>query len=276
MCTKCLLQVSKIYKFRQMAFESNFLLRQQLKSIIQEPSEPKIDLNASIRKTVTSYKLKQKSKVDSVLIESHSLDSLDQAEMEHIEDDGNMEYVTVIVSNNQSENSEFVESIEIVNSEHDAADDFSRGDEESNDGSARSMKMSMVTTRNRAKNLSTKDGKNRSLECDVCGKILSNLSSFKYHMQLHSDHTPYLCSDCGQGFKTRNAYDGHRVTHLDDNPNKCEICGKTYRQAASLRCHMLKHTGEKVTSTDVTLLAFNKQQSISFNSRSCVEFVARG
>lgn len=90
------------------------------------------------------------------------------------------------------------------------------------------------------------DEKEKSFECDVCGKMLSNLSSHKYHMQLHSNETPFLCANCGKGFKTRNAYDGHLVTHLTKNPNTCNICGNSYRQSASLRSHMLTHTGEKV------------------------------
>lgn len=80
--------------------------------------------------------------------------------------------------------------------------------------------------------------------CQVCSKVLSNYSSFKYHMQLHSDKKPFLCADCGESFKTRNAYDGHIITHNEDAMHKCHICQKTYRQAASLRCHMLSHTGE--------------------------------
>lgn len=104
--------------------------------------------------------------------------------------------------------------------------------------------------------------------CQVCSKVLSNYSSFKYHMQLHSDKKvsvvqplqhkivlfvtsnaisllqPFLCADCGESFKTRNAYDGHIITHNEDAMHKCTICDKSYRQAASLRCHMLSHTGE--------------------------------
>ncbi|XP_037934566.1 zinc finger protein 436-like [Teleopsis dalmanni] len=82
-------------------------------------------------------------------------------------------------------------------------------------------------------------------KCKICKKQLSNANSFKYHMQLHSDQTPYLCSMCGAGFKTRNAYDGHLITHNPNNPNTCKICGKAYRQSSSLRTHMMSHTGEK-------------------------------
>ncbi|XP_067637291.1 uncharacterized protein [Eurosta solidaginis] len=92
---------------------------------------------------------------------------------------------------------------------------------------------------------------NPDLQCKVCGKQLSNQHSFKYHMQLHSDATPYLCSLCGEGFKTRNAYEGHIVIHDPNNPNTCEICGKSYRQSSSLRTHMLSHTGERPFQCDI-------------------------
>lgn len=88
-------------------------------------------------------------------------------------------------------------------------------------------------------------------DCEQCGKVLRNYSSYKYHMQLHSDKTPFLCSDCGEGFKTRNAYEGHIMTHKEFNPNTCTICHKSYRQAASLRTHMLSHTGVKPFTCNV-------------------------
>ncbi|XP_017467909.1 PREDICTED: zinc finger protein 391-like [Rhagoletis zephyria] len=92
---------------------------------------------------------------------------------------------------------------------------------------------------------------NPDLQCKVCGKQLSNQNSFKYHMQLHSDATPYLCSLCGEGFKTRNAYEGHIVIHDPNNPNTCDLCGKSYRQSSSLRTHMLSHTGERPFQCDI-------------------------
>lgn len=109
----------------------------------------------------------------------------------------------------------------------------------------------------------------KSFKCEICGKILSNQSSHKYHMQLHSAATPFLCSECGKGFKTRNAYDGHKITHLSSNPNTCEICGNSYRQAASLRNHMLVHTGVKVICVDRGIHAvikyFNRMHAFLFH-----------
>lgn len=155
---------------------------------------------------------------------------------EHDDPDNEVEYLTVILANDESAESGD-ETVELV---EDMTEDGSVRDEEYV-MSDEIPKMSLKRHRNRRQ---IKDGK--SLTCPECGKTLSNFSSYKYHMQLHSDETPFLCSDCGEGFKTRNAYDGHLITHMENNPNQCNVCGKTYRQAASLRSHMLTHTGEKV------------------------------
>lgn len=88
-------------------------------------------------------------------------------------------------------------------------------------------------------------------QCGECKKMLSNFNSYKYHMQLHSDHTPFVCKTCGVGFKTRNAYEGHAITHAEVNPHTCKTCGKSYRQAASLRSHMLSHSGVKPFTCEI-------------------------
>lgn len=76
-------------------------------------------------------------------------------------------------------------------------------------------------------------------ECKVCGKVLGKLSSFKYHMDLHSEIAKYECTECHEKFKTKNAFTGHMATHrgLFD----CDMCHKSYRQAASLKNHKMSH-----------------------------------
>uniref|UniRef100_A0A336KKG1 CSON012698 protein n=1 Tax=Culicoides sonorensis TaxID=179676 RepID=A0A336KKG1_CULSO len=76
-------------------------------------------------------------------------------------------------------------------------------------------------------------------QCQICRKILSKLSSYNYHMDLHSDVEKYQCDQCDARFKTKNAYTGHLATH--SGMYKCENCDKSYRQLASLKTHMLSH-----------------------------------
>lgn len=88
-----------------------------------------------------------------------------------------------------------------------------------------------------------------SYKCEVCGKVLKRLFSYKYHMQTHSDTNSFKCGHCNESFKTRNAYEGHVAIH--EEKHTCEICQKKYRQAASLRSHMLTHTGVKPWKCDI-------------------------
>lgn len=221
-----------------MAFKSNVLLRQKVSKTHSN------EQSSAAQKQIHSI-----DNSEDVLIEE--VDADDANEMIELvekndidEDDNNVEYITVVYENDESiEGSE--SKIEMLDdsSEMDAIheNDYIVAEEPSLDAIPK-----ISLNRQRRRKRSQNDG-SRSLTCPECGKILSNASSFKYHMQLHSDETPYLCSDCGQGFKTRNAYDGHLVTHMESNPNKCDICGKSYRQAASLRSHMITvHDGEKV------------------------------
>lgn len=80
-------------------------------------------------------------------------------------------------------------------------------------------------------------------KCEICGKILRKMNSYKYHKQLHSEETKFHCNICGQQFKTKNTYEGHKMLH--EQRHKCKICDKVYRQASSLRSHQLNHSGEK-------------------------------
>lgn len=226
-----------------MAFKSNVLLRQKV-----------LKSHQSTKQTSPQKKFHPINKARNVLVEEAEVlaanDDNDTVELvekiEVDEADNNIEYVTVIFENDESmeENDPKIEVLEDsseLEAIHENETEYIVTDEPTLDPIP---KISLKRTRRRRR---SKSESNRSLTCSECGKVLSNASSFKYHMQLHSDATPFLCADCGEGFKTRNAYDGHLVTHLKSNPNKCTVCGKTYRQAASLRSHMLIHTGEKVT-----------------------------
>lgn len=225
-----------------MAFKSNILLRQKVLKFQSNTKQP-----SPARKQIHAI-----NKSRNVLVQEAEMiaanDNTDTVELvEKNEIDDSIEYVTVIFENDESmdgihENESNIEMLE-DSSEMEAIreNQYIVADELTHDDAIPKMSLKRPRRRKRSNNDS-----NRSLICPECGKILSNASSYKYHMQLHSDATPFLCSDCGEGFKTRNAYDGHLVTHLKSNPNQCEICGKSYRQAASLRSHMLIHSGQKV------------------------------
>lgn len=237
-CPECLLQSCKIYKFREMAFQSNVLLRQKVFKKIQSNKQP-----SPVQKQIHSINKSQRILIEETeVLATNDDNEIIEYSNEINEADNDVEYVTVILENDESiEGSE--SKIEMLDepSEMEAIRENEYIVAEELTDTIPKMSLKRQRRRKRSKN-----DNSRSLTCPECGKVLSNASSFKYHMQLHSEDTPYLCSDCGEGFKTRNAYDGHLVTHMEANPNKCNVCGKSYRQAASLRTHLLIHTGEKV------------------------------
>lgn len=227
-----------------MAFRSNVLLRQKVSKsqpaqkqlkIVKQPTPN--DENSDVSNNQVLISVDEPN--IALVKEEHEMIDLIQI----VEPDDEVEY-TVILENEESNDSgeEKFECLDGETSEIEMVheEEYAVIEEESLDYIP---KISLKRQRSRQRN---KDPDDRSLTCQECGKTSSNFSSYKYHMQLHSEDTPFLCSKCGEGFKTRNAYDGHLVTHLESNPNKCTVCGKSYRQAASLRSHMLTHSGDKV------------------------------
>lgn len=210
--------------FREMAMQSNIRLRQQLR---QSRKQQNVDGTQQI--VLNSHKLNKKHTVKDELLCTMTADDMDD----------DYEFVTVIVASNEQNDDEAIDCI--IEGETIVAS----GDANQLEDDDTIPKISLPKHRGRKPAIDSEN----TLTCNICDKKLSNSGSYRYHMQLHSDRTPFLCNECGEGFKTRNAYDGHMTTHLPSNPNKCHVCGKTYRQAASLRCHMLTHTGEKVSQT---------------------------
>lgn len=267
LCRKCLMQVSKIFIFRQLAFQSNLVLRQKL-STIEKLDAEKVDSDHSDHKHkqnetiadddmeyVTVF-LSSENQIDG---DNEQMQYFDQVELDDYSEtiDSKVDFDTDSVEMEVADDecNSYIESSFIdksIASDKQTVSTMSGTDYSADDSAPVSMhggdgdRVQISARKQRIRR--RQNSSLKSFKCDICGKVLSNQSSHKYHMQLHSAATPFLCNECGDGFKTRNAYDGHMVTHLPANPNKCEICGKTYRQAASLRCHMLAHTGEKVIS----------------------------
>lgn len=165
-----------------MAFKSNMLLRQKMKSkrfpmTNKKFNSVKDEFLPSIRSAEFTEHKDETDMVD--VIQSNEMD----------DPENEVEYVTVILANEETTESDD-EQDEMVeeSSEIDAMNEEEYiVTEESID---EIPKMSIKKHRSRRR---TKDAESRSLTCQECGKTLSNFSSFKYHMQLHSEDTPFLC-----------------------------------------------------------------------------------
>ncbi|CAI5681678.1 unnamed protein product [Oreochromis niloticus] len=89
------------------------------------------------------------------------------------------------------------------------------------------------------------DTKNKSVQCDVCGKILQNKYLMTTHLRIHTGEKLYSCSTCGKRFTQKSHLDCHVRIHTGEKPYPCSICGKRFIQKSMLDCHVRIHTGEK-------------------------------
>lgn len=178
-----------------MAFRSNFLLRQKLD--IKKPPPALRTYTANKRKQTLNKPTLVLATVEpnnSSLVVKSDIDLCIEESNENIDEgDDDVEYLTVLVANDESTESgnETIECLieDPIHTEEQQteADDGVEADEEM-------PKISLANYRRRTRN----ERNDKSLTCQQCNKTLSNFSSYKYHMRLHSDETPYLCSDCGQ------------------------------------------------------------------------------
>lgn len=182
-CSLCLVRICKIYKFREMAFRSNFMLRQKL----DNKRPPALRTYAATKRK----QIMNKPTLVLATVEPSNSPLIDKSE--NIDEAEDVEYLTVLVANDESTESgdETIEClIEDPNESEEQQNDADDGIEPDDE----IPKMSLANYRRRTRN----ERNDKSLTCEQCNKTLSNFSSYRYHMQLHSDETPYLCSDCGQ------------------------------------------------------------------------------
>jgi hypothetical protein len=85
----------------------------------------------------------------------------------------------------------------------------------------------------------TKKSKARLLECKICKKHVTNLSS---HMDTHSTESKYNCSICNKRFRhvTSLQYHQHR-SHNQGLYHKCLYCKKQYQNIDRLEMHLQTH-----------------------------------
>lgn len=92
--------------------------------------------------------------------------------------------------------------------------------------------------------------------CEICGKVLSSLSSYYVHMKVHSGNKPYACTYCEATFCRKPYLEVHMRTHTGERPFVCSTCNKRFSQKSSLNTHKRVHTGERPYSCDICQKTF--------------------
>lgn len=92
--------------------------------------------------------------------------------------------------------------------------------------------------------------------CEICGKVLSSLSSYYVHMKVHSGNKPYACTFCEATFCRKPYLEVHMRTHTGERPFVCGTCNKRFSQKSSLNTHKRVHTGERPYSCDICQKTF--------------------
>ncbi|XP_035989397.1 zinc finger protein 239-like [Fundulus heteroclitus] len=105
----------------------------------------------------------------------------------------------------------------------------------------------------------------KSVKCEVCGKVFKKKHHFNRHQRIHSGVRPYACTICGRGFTQSGHLKNHIRTHTGERPFSCETCGKSFSQVVSLNVHMRIHTGERPYSCEICGKSFTVITNLNFH-----------
>lgn len=86
---------------------------------------------------------------------------------------------------------------------------------------------------------------NSSVECNMCGKMLSSKDKLRFHLRTHTGYKPHECVICSKRFIRKEQLKEHERVHTGERPFTCQHCGKGFTQRSPLKIHVRLHTGEK-------------------------------
>jgi len=82
-----------------------------------------------------------------------------------------------------------------------------------------------------------------ALQCPHCDSQFTNISSYHYHIRIHTGEKPYECNECGKTFTQRATLQTHKRRHTGEKPYMCGFCEKAFLNISDLKRHQYVHTG---------------------------------
>ncbi|XP_033213529.1 zinc finger protein 600-like isoform X2 [Belonocnema kinseyi] len=87
----------------------------------------------------------------------------------------------------------------------------------------------------------SEDIKNKTYECEKCGRFFLQESKFQSHWLSHSDNRPFKCFRCHKAYACKSKLNAHMRLHTKSNVHPCKICNKIFTYPSYLLEHMNAH-----------------------------------
>jgi len=86
--------------------------------------------------------------------------------------------------------------------------------------------------------------KKKDKQCPFCKEEFYDVTTFKCHVNRHTDNRQFPCETCGKAFLTSRDLKKHLDVHL--LPHPCHLCEKKFSSKGVLDDHIRKHAGVKL------------------------------
>ena len=73
--------------------------------------------------------------------------------------------------------------------------------------------------------------------CQICSKILSDISGLRAHMSSKHGEAKFQCGQCNKQFKSKVSLKKHHEVHSDVRPFKCIICNQQFKKKETMKNH---------------------------------------
>nr|XP_022911986.1 zinc finger protein 271-like [Onthophagus taurus] len=104
--------------------------------------------------------------------------------------------------------------------------------------------------------------------CENCTKIFNHPSSLVYHREAeHNNGRRFVCSKCKKTFKHKQLLLRHQLVHSNVRPHDCKYCSASFKTRANLLNHMPTHTGERKYFCNVCSQTFAHKTSLTLHMR---------